>query len=203
VKRYRADRDVARRELGFNDETVVIGLLGLFEPWKGHELLLDAATRPPLMTASKVRFLIAGDDSPKTVGQRQRLEERARQLGIGDRIQILGFIDDVPRRLAALDIAVAPSLRPDPLPGSVLEAMAAGLPVVASNTGGIPEMVDAGRTGFLVEPGNATALAETLARLAASAPLRAEMGRAGREVVESRFTIETSVRRLVEVYASL
>jgi glycosyltransferase involved in cell wall biosynthesis len=64
-------------------------------------------------------------------------------------------------------------------------------------------MVDAGRTGFLVEPGNPAALAEALARLAASAPLRAEMGRAGREVVESRFTIETSVRRLVEVYASL
>jgi glycosyltransferase involved in cell wall biosynthesis len=202
-KRYQLDRNAARREFGLDGATVAIGFVGLLAPWKGPELLLEAAGRLPLRALPQTLFLIVGGESPKAAGQRPRLERKAYQLGIADRTRFLGFTAEVPRLLAALDIVVAPSLRQDPFPGSVLEAMAAALPVVASRVGGIPEMVEDGRTGVLVEPGNADALAHGLAHLANSPELRRLMGVAGREVVESRFQLETSVRRLVELYAEL
>jgi glycosyltransferase involved in cell wall biosynthesis len=201
VKRWaRPERDAARAALGVPAGAVAVGLVGLLEPWKGHEVLLHAAARlagetPPVLV------VVAGAESPKAPGFRAALARRAVALGLGDRLRLLAFTRDVPALLAALDVAVAPSLRPDPLPGAVLEAMAAGRPVVGTSTGGIPEMIVDERTGFLVAPGDAAALAARLRALRDAPGRRAAMGAAGRAVVEARFTLDASVRRLTEAWA--
>jgi glycosyltransferase involved in cell wall biosynthesis len=202
LERYEADRDRARQWLGVDASMVVVGLAGALTPWKGHEIFLDAARLVSRRSSEPLLFVVAGGHLGDA-DRRAALERHAAALDLRDRVRFTGFCDDVPRLLSALDIAVTPSLRPDPLPGSVLEAMAVTRPVIASRIGGIPEIVDDGVTGVLVPPGDAHALADSLQRLIEAPARCADMGRAGRATIERRFRLDTSVRHLVEVYASL
>jgi glycosyltransferase involved in cell wall biosynthesis len=203
LKRYQGDRMASRRWLGVDDSTVVIAMSGMLTPWKGHEVALEALARMGTVYPGPARLVMAGLASGEDQAYRSILARRAADLGIAHRVQITGFCEDMPRLLAAADVSVAPSVRPDPLPGSVLEAMAMECPVVASRIGGIPEIVQDNRTGFLVGPGDASAMAERLVRLAGDPGLRERMGRAGRLVVERRFDLDQAVARLVGVYAGL
>ena len=207
LKRYGghsdADRAAARRDLGVEDDTVVVGLVGLLTAWKGHEVLLDAARDLIAASSTPIAFVIAGGEPDRNSSRRLILERYAASLGIRNWVRFTGFREDIPLLLSALDIAVAPSSRPDPLPGSVLEAMASARPVVASRIGGIPEMVEDGSTGFLVEPGNRIELADRLAKLIDDPALRERMGKAGRAAVETKFTLDSCIRTLLEVYRGL
>jgi glycosyltransferase involved in cell wall biosynthesis len=128
------------------------------------------------------------------------VRSEACRLRLTDRVQFLGFCTDVRSRLAAAQIFVLTS-RFEAFPYSTLEAMRAGLPVVASGTGGIPEAVDDGRTGFLAAPGDAAGLADRLGKLIASAELRSAMGAAGRRRYLERFTFERMVSATLDIYA--
>jgi len=206
LKRYGgqdADRAATRWELGVDGDTIVVGLVGLLTAWKGHEVFLDAARDLTVKSQRPIAFVIAGGEPDENSSRQMILERHATLLGIRNRIRFTGFRDDVPRFLSALDILVVPSLRPDPLPGSVLEAMASARPVVASRIGGIPEMIEDGNTGFLVEPGNGMALADRLAKLVDDPALRERMGKAGRAVVETKFSLDSCIRSLLEVYRGL
>jgi glycosyltransferase involved in cell wall biosynthesis len=113
-----------------------------------------------------------------------------------------GFVSDMAGAFASLDVLVQPS-RADTLPLSVLEAMAAGLPVVGTRVGGIPEEVEDGVTGFVVEPENPSALAAALDSLAGDATRRRELGEAGRSRAAEKFSAEGVARRTVELYREL
>jgi glycosyltransferase involved in cell wall biosynthesis len=110
-----------------------------------------------------------------------------------------GLVADVRPRLAELDVFVLSTLG-DNLPVAILEAMAAGLPVVASRTGGIPELVEDGVTGALVPPGDVDALSQAIGRLVGAPDVRAAQGRAARERVRERFDSGEVARRMVKVY---
>ncbi len=181
-------RAAVRSELALAPQAALALAVGNLYPVKDHATLLRAASmRPGLAVA------IAGRGA-----EEDRLRALAAELGIADRVRLLGLRDDVPRLLGAADVFVQPS-RSEGLPLAVLEAMAAALPVVASRVGGIHEAVTEGETGLLVPPGEPAALAAALARVLGAADTGAAFGRAGRARAEQEF----SVTRMAERYRAL
>jgi glycosyltransferase involved in cell wall biosynthesis len=161
-------------------------------PQKGHDVLLDAIRGVPEAT-----FVLAGDGP-----LRGPLEARARALGIADRVVFLGERDDVPDLLAAADLFVLPSLW-EGLPLSLLEAMAAEKPVIATAIGGTDEAVSDGRTGLLVPPSDPVALAEAIRRLLRDPDLARQLAHAGKARVQREFAEGPMVARISGIYEEL
>ena len=145
-----------------------------------------------------MQLAIAGDGP-----EREKLTLLARDLGIADEVAFLGFRDDAVRLYAAADMFVLSSIT-EGMSLSMLEAMAAGLPVVATDgAGGNSQVVREGETGLLVAPRDPAALAAAICRLSTDAGLRARMGAAGRARVEQHFSLRTTTRRYLAVYERL
>ncbi|GJG86442.1 hypothetical protein tb265_16230 [Gemmatimonadetes bacterium T265] len=159
---------------------------------KGLDVLLDAATRVPDAT-----FVLAGDGPLRDV-----LQTRARTLGIADRVRFLGARDDVPALLAASDLFVLPSLF-EGLPLSVLEAMAARTPVIATRIGGTDEAVVDGETGLLVPPRDPEALAAAIRRLLGDPALARRLAAAGHARVHREFSVATMTAQTEAVYDAI
>jgi glycosyltransferase involved in cell wall biosynthesis len=170
----------------------IVGVVARLEPEKGHPTLLDAWPRV-LASMPDAHLLIVGEGS-----QRKALEAQAHSLGLAS-VTFTGRRDDVPAVTAALDVAVLPSYR-EAQGLSILEAMALGRPVVASAVGGIPEMIEHGRTGLLVPPRDPDALANALLRMLQDHPYADTLGKAGRDLVEERFCAELMVRAIETIY---
>jgi glycosyltransferase involved in cell wall biosynthesis len=147
--------------------------------------------------------MIAGDAYPGEEARAPSLARLRDELGLGERLQLLGFRPDTGAVLAAADVVAVPSTRPDPFPNSALEALAAGRPVVASNAGGLPEMVRDGETGVLVPPGDHRALASALRALADDPDRRARMGASAAADVAARFSLGAMLDGVGAVYAEL
>ena len=164
-------------------------------PEKSHDILLEAAAA--LASAHPdLRFQIVGDGP-----RRQQLEAHAAALGLAGIVQFLGHRDDVPALLAAADLFVLPS-RSEAFPNGAIEAMAAGLPVVACAVGGLVDLIDPGTTGLLVPPGDAAALAAAIARLAGHPAEAESLGRAARLAVRQRYSFDRMVGSFEELYRS-
>ena len=159
---------------------------------KGHTYLFKAIRQFP-----DAIFVMAGDGPARTV-----LETQAHDLGIDNRVIFLGHRKDIPDLLASCDVFVLPSVY-EGLPLSVLEAMAAGKPVVATAVGGTPEAVVEGETGFLVPPGDPAALATAIQRLLSNPSLAQKMGAVGRVRVRQEFSSATMVQRVTQTYEEL
>jgi glycosyltransferase involved in cell wall biosynthesis len=185
-----------RRQLGLHPTCLVVGMVGRLEPQKGVEYLVDAMPRLCALHED-ARVLIIGDGP-----LRQSLENRATRRGVHDRVRFLGWRTDVPEILAELDVFCMPSLW-ESLGYSILEAMACGVPVVASDVEGIPEVVVHGETGLLVPPGDPSALAEAISLLLDRPDLRCAMGRAGQKRVEQRFSERMMLDRYEQMYLDL
>ena len=165
-------------------------------PAKAQHVLIEAFARMA-GPAPGARLLLAGDGP-----LRGALEEQARRLGAGERVRFLGVRRDVPGLLAAADLFVLSSVR-EGLSLSLLEAMRAGRAVVATDVGGNREAVVPGATGLLVPAGDAAALAEAMAALAADGAKRAAWGGAARRRWEERFTAEHMVRDTEALYRAV
>jgi glycosyltransferase involved in cell wall biosynthesis len=180
-------------EYGMGPAAQIVGVVGRLEPEKGHPTLIDAW---PLVLGAvpEAYLLVVGEGS-----RREALEQQVAELGIGGRVIFTGRRDDVPEVTAALDVAVLPSYR-EAQGLTILEAMALSRPVVASNVGGIPEMVEDGRTGLLVPPHDASALAAAIIRLLTNHPLADMLARAGHDLVHERFCVELMVSAIEDLY---
>jgi glycosyltransferase involved in cell wall biosynthesis len=174
-------------------EAQIVGVVARLEAEKGHRTLLEAW---PLVLAAvpSARLLIIGEGS-----ERDSLEAQAASLGIEERVVFTGRREDVPAVTAALDVAVLPSYR-EAQGLSVLEAMALSRPVIASRVGGIPEMIEDGVSGLLVEPHDCDALAAGIVRLLTDHPLADMIARRGHELVHDRFCIELMVHSISDLY---
>ncbi len=180
-------RAEARRRLGIEPGArvaVLVGRMPRVKRVKGHHVLL-AAAGPVAERVPESVFLLVGDGNG-----RADLERQASELGLSERVRILGHRDDVPEILAACDLGVVASLESEGFSRAALEYMGAGLPVVATRVGALPEIVVPDATGRLVEPSSAGALAEAVTDLLGNPERCAEMGRAGRERAESVFSRE-------------
>lgn len=174
----------------------VVGTVAVLEERKGHRILLEAATALK-QQGHRVKYRWAGEGSERPALERQLLAS-----GLQGEVEFAGFVGAVPEFLSTIDIFALPSLY-EGLGVSVLEAMAAGKPVVATRAGGLPEIVDDGVTGVLVPPGDAEALARALATLVSSPTLAREMGVKGRERVLRGFTMEKMARANEDYYYEL
>jgi glycosyltransferase involved in cell wall biosynthesis len=158
-------------------------------------VLLDAA-RLVLARFPDARFKLIGDGT-----ERPRLVARADALGIASAVSFLGHTDEVAGQLEQADISALPS-RTEAFPNAALEAMASGLPMVASAVGGLRELVDDRKTGLLTPAGDAPALAERLCELMADGALGVRLGRAARAAVEARFSFDRMTEGVERVYFS-
>ena len=182
-----------KEEYDMEPDAQIVGVVARLEPEKGHATLLEAW--PAVLRACPNAYLLV-------VGEGSRcdaLKQQAADLGIGHRVVFTGRREDVPAVTAALDVAVLPSYR-EAQGLSVLEAMALSRPVVASNVGGIPEMIQDGITGLLVPPRDPQALAGAIVRLLEDHPLADTLGRAGHNLVHSRFCIEQMISSIADLY---
>lgn len=160
---------------------------------KAHEVLLAAAAQLA-PRYPHLRFQVAGD-GPRMA----ELRELAAALGIADRVAFLGHREDVAALLAAADLFVLPS-RSEAFPNGAIEAMAAGLPVIASATGGLLDLIDSGTTGLLVPPDDPAALAEAIEGLLLSPARASLLGGAARDEVTRRYSFERMVRAFEDLY---
>lgn len=180
-------------EYGFPEGAPIVGVVARLEPEKGHPTLLEAW--PAVVAAfPDARLLIVGEGS-----RHEALAAQAAALGITDSVVFTGRLDDVPAVTAALDVAVLPSYR-EAQGLSILEAMALSRPVVASNVGGIPEMIRDGETGLLVPPHDPVALGAAIVRLLSDHPLADTIGRAGHDEVHERFCVQLMARATETIY---
>jgi glycosyltransferase involved in cell wall biosynthesis len=185
-------RGPAFTDLGIGADSPVVALIGRLVPAKAPSVFLEAVAQASAAVPD-LRALIIGDGP-----LRASLEERARELGLGARVVFAGLRRDVPELLAGIDVLAFSSER-EGLSIAMLEAMAAGVPVVATRVGGTPELIESGASGILVPPGQARALADALAALLTTPALAESMSRAALERVRTRF----SLRHMVESYEAL
>jgi glycosyltransferase involved in cell wall biosynthesis len=198
----RAERTASRRELGLPGDRFVAALLGRVSDWKGQDVLARALAEPALAEIGAVG-LVAGDAFPGNERYERGLAELRNRLALGDRLRLLGFQADLPTLLGAADALAVPSTRPEPLGLVALEAGAAGVPVVASAHGGLPEVVRDGETGLLAPPGDPAALAAALRRLADDPALAGRMGAAAASDVPARFGRDRMLAQVQAVYERL
>jgi glycosyltransferase involved in cell wall biosynthesis len=185
-----------RASLQIPSKAPVVGVVANLIHYKGHRFLLEAAQQV-LRGCPSVKFLLIGDGP-----YRMNLEALAKDLGLEKSVTFLGRRQDVPRLLALMDLLVLPSLE-EGFPNAILEAMAAGKPVVATRVGGVQEAVLHNTTGLLVAPRDVLALSEAIHSLLGDSIRARAMGRAGRDRVATSFGIDRMVSETQQLYEEL
>lgn len=177
-----------------HEDALRLIMVARFDAQKDHQTLLKA-----LASIKKLRwFLELVGDGPLL----EMTKETVRELGLTEHVFFSGACNDVPERLAKADVFILIS-NWEGLPLTILEAMRSSLPVIATKVGGVPETVEHGKTGFLIERNDQHALAASVARLIESDSLRVEMGRQGRRKFEETFTFETMLSKTLRIYSEV
>lgn len=186
--------DDMRRELNLPSCAPVAGIVGNLLAWKGHECFLRAA-QEVLAGIPAARFLVVGDGEC-----RAHLERLSQTPELKGKVIFTGRRSDIPRLMAAMDVLVHSSISPEPFARVVIEGMAMGLPVVAMNEGGVPEIIEDGVSGVLIPPKNPALMARTVMDLFANREKARQIGRMARRRTEEYFSIEKNARATEEVY---
>jgi glycosyltransferase involved in cell wall biosynthesis len=199
ASRYVPDDDArirTRRLLGVAEHELLVITVSALLPWKRTATLVESVARL-VASGHPARLVVAGDGP-----LRGDLEALARRCGLEDRVHLAGYVADPRSFLQASDVFAHAAVG-EAFGNAVIEAMACGLPVVASRSGALEEILVEGETGMLVRPDDPGEFARALGGLAAEPAMREKMGRAGRERVRERFTLERFARDMMEVYAAL
>jgi glycosyltransferase involved in cell wall biosynthesis len=202
----RIDRVAARARLGDAGRgSLLLGVVAQLSPWKGQDIAIEALK---LLSEEGIDAHLLLIGSAKFVARATRFDNEAyvarlraliAEAGLDTRVSFLGEREDVPELISALDILLLPSWE-EPFGRALIEAMALGVPVISTNVGGPPEIVQDGREGYLLPPRDAAAWAGAIRRIAESPAKAEEMGRAGRLKVKHGFTVEQQVAAMLAVY---
>lgn len=188
--------DGLRQELKLGQDIPIVGTIAILRYRKGHHILLDSV---PLV-AEKIPqavFVFAGNGP-----QKENIINKIQSMGISDRIFMLGLRSDIPEILKSIDLFVLPTLQ-EALGTSFLEAMAMGKPVIGTNVDGVGEVIENGRNGYIVEPNNPFALAETIIKALQNKEEAKAMGIEGRKMVRQNYTVEKMYKSMYALYSSL
>jgi len=190
-----SERHMFKRTLSL-DKNIVINFTGRIVKRKGLDILINAFAKNTELTFSS-RLLIVG-----TGPDEQRVKEMVSDFGIGDKVRFLGHSSEVTRYYQASDIFVLPSYA-EGMPNSLLEAMACGLPVIASRIGGVVDVVEDGRSGILFEPGDVTGLSSAMIKLLKDVELRQRLGAEARKRIVEGFSIDKIADEYINLYGKL
>lgn len=191
-----ADRSRARTMLGVTEDDIVVGIVARLSPQKAHHVLFEAVAACAV-SIPRLRLVVIGG------GEREaELRELTTVLGIESRTDFLGIRRDVADLLPGLDVACLASIH-EGVPMTIIEAMAAGLPLVVTDCGAVRDLVEDGEQGFVVAVGDVDGMADCLRRLANDESLRAQMGKSGRTRAENHFSIERTARGYEELLTEI
>lgn len=188
--------DHLRRELSFGPDDYLVGIVAHLADHKGHKYLIQA-TRILKERAPKIKVVIVGEGP-----LRMELDKQVRETQVEDMVFFLGFREDIPQILASLD-SFALSSYLEGMGSSILDAMASRLPVVATQVGGIPEVVINEETGLLVPPRKPAALAKAILRLYEDRDLASRLGQRGYEMVHQKFSAGAMAKKVIDLYERL
>jgi glycosyltransferase involved in cell wall biosynthesis len=182
--------------------TLTVGMVGRIAPWKGQHIFLEAATIVR-RKFPQARFQIIGGALFNESEYEREIRELATLRDLGDIVEFTGHRNDVASLVAGMDLLVHASITGEPFGQVIIEGMAAGKPVVATNGGGVPEIILHGVTGLLVPMGDVDAMARAIERFLEDREFREKAGRLGQQRVLSHFSIDRTVRRVEEIYDGL
>jgi glycosyltransferase involved in cell wall biosynthesis len=189
-------RDSIRRELELDVDCKLVGMVARLQPVKGHRFFVEAAARV-ISKEPKAQFVLVGDGPLKS-----DIEDQAAKLGLKGRVRLLGDRADAAGLVASFDLLVLASLH-EGLPNAVMEAMAAGVPVVATAVGGTKELIADGETGYLVPPADSDALSERITFALANVADRSRVAAAGRRFISAEFGMGRMVKSVEKLYDEL
>jgi len=195
------NKNEARKSFGLPHNGYTIGVLGRLDKLKGQHILLQAIPEV-VKQHPNVMFLIAGDETAGEHGYKEYLMRLCRTLDIERYVKYIPFTDDVPRLMAALDIFVLPSFS-ETFGLVVVEAMAMERSIIATNAGGLPEIITNGKTGLLIKPRDVTAVAWAIHRVLSDSALRSSLGHLAREEALKRYDFNSCVDSLLGSLATL
>lgn len=183
-------------------ESPKIALIGRISPWKGQHIFIKAAAQV-LRSVPSAKFLIVGSALFGESEYEAEIHKLVKDLGIESAVEFIGFTDDVPGFLSTVEIVVHASTLGEPFGQVVIEAMASAKPIIATDGGAIPEIVEHGVTGLIVPMSDVSAMAEAITVLAKDDLLRNFIAHAGHECVKKRFTIERTADLVMQVYSDM
>lgn len=190
------------KELGVPTEAIIVGMIGRVNSWKGQDDFLDAVI-PIIKENKKVYAVLVGGVFEGQEWRLKELEKRVLESGWSENIKVLNFRNDTPNIHNFFDIFVLPSTNPDPLPTVVLEAMASGKPIVAYSHGGVTEMVENNKNGFLSTPRDTGKLKTSLNTLISDETLRNEFGENSLAREHAKFSISSFINNFSNLYVSV
>lgn len=192
-----------RHEFSIPRNFKIVAITAVLRPWKGHDVFLNAA-KIVLENYKAVRFMVVGGEVfSRDRGYKKKLEDLVHNLDMDGYVTFTGYRNDIPDILNSIDILVSSTILPEPFSLIVLEAMAAAKPVVATNTGGVPEVVDDSVTGLLVNPNDASSMADAILRILMSDELANDMGTEGAKRARCYFTSERMAKEVESLYITL
>jgi glycosyltransferase involved in cell wall biosynthesis len=183
-----------RAALGLPRDAFLVGLFGRFTQWKGQHVALDAIARVP-----NAHLVLVGDALFGETAYARSLRAQAEALGITDRVHFAGFQHDVASWMKAMDVIVHASTQPEPFGLVIIEAMAAGKPVIASNGGAVPEIVRHGENGIIIEPGDASKLAVAINTLQREPEMAGRIAAQGHADAGQHFSIDRYLQQMTRV----
>lgn len=190
-----------KEELGLPSDSFLIGSISAMTPWKGQDIIIQAFHQIHKKLDNLYLVIVGGVQGSES--QRlhfQNLLRLTKELGLESRVYFTGWRRDIVRILLDIDIFVHVPVRPDPLPSVVLEACAAGRPIIASNIGGIPEIIENNVSGILVEPANISQLADKIEWAVSNRLTLAEMGRRAKRLAQEKFTVDQMASNFYAFY---
>ncbi|MCG5497533.1 glycosyltransferase family 4 protein [Ectothiorhodospira variabilis] len=202
MPRDNAQVQVVRERLGAGAGDPLVVMAGMIMDWKGQHVLIEAAPKV-LADHPRARFILIGEHPPGRDDYLRSLQQQVSALGLNDAVHFAGYQEDVPLFMQAADAVVHGSVSPEPFGRVVIEAMAMGTPILATNIGAPPEIIRDGETGFLVAPGDPAALAHALNRVLGDASLREGMGRAAMAEVAQKYSVQRHAGLIQAVFDEL
>lgn len=181
---------------------IIIALVGRISRWKGQQVLLEAFEELT-KEFQNIKLVFIGSPPPNQEGFQMQLEEKIAEKKLQDKVTLISFTKDIEALWQSIDIAVVPSIEPEPFGLVAVEAMLAKKPVIASNHGGVAEIVVHNQSGFLVKPNDADDLKQAIKKLILDEDLRKKMGETGYQVALQNFSIESYVKNFENLFQEI
>jgi glycosyltransferase involved in cell wall biosynthesis len=196
---FRIDSSRKRKEFALSQNEVCFGIIGVLAEWKGHRVFLEAAAKV-LSVVPDCKVFVIGDTPDGTTEYKNELIALTEKLAIRQKVIFTGFRPDVPELIQLLDIVVHTSITPEPFGKVIIEGMAMKKPVIATCLGGPAEIIEQGRTGFLVPPEDPELLSQKIIELLSNEDLVKEIGEAAWRSVKSKYDIRQHVEKMESIY---